>query len=230
MNVDGVLRRVKPTKSVIPFAAAIALLVALASTAAAVVVSGGTIIPAPASVVNSSASGGASNFQQEVFNERQGVVLPAPLAVDSGVIPAGTVVDSHMIFLNLPDGAPAPVFDVGRVWTFANPIIGVMSDRNGTLEVASSPVLGAPGTVYPAAPFGARGLEGADSYSVSGSTITVTMGVSQPGDWIRVVTASCQKAGVLAGSGVPGKGIGKAPGLQKQFNPKSKACQHAGMK
>lgn len=38
------------------------------------------------------------------------------------------------------------------------------------------------------------------------------------------------KSEVLQLSGVPGKGISKAPGLQKPFNPKSKAAEHAGKK
>ena len=38
------------------------------------------------------------------------------------------------------------------------------------------------------------------------------------------------KATILRLSGVPGKGIEKAPGLQKLFNPKSHAAEHAGKK
>jgi hypothetical protein len=38
------------------------------------------------------------------------------------------------------------------------------------------------------------------------------------------------KALILWLSGVPGKGIEKAPGLQKPFNPKSQAAEHAGKK
>ena len=38
------------------------------------------------------------------------------------------------------------------------------------------------------------------------------------------------KAEILKLSGVPGKGIDKAPGLQKLFNPKSQAAEHAGKK
>jgi uncharacterized repeat protein (TIGR01451 family) len=38
------------------------------------------------------------------------------------------------------------------------------------------------------------------------------------------------KAGILKSSGVTGKGIDKAPGLQKPFNPNSQASQHAGKK
>jgi hypothetical protein len=38
------------------------------------------------------------------------------------------------------------------------------------------------------------------------------------------------KAAVLSGSGVPGKGLDKAPGLQKEFNPNSQAADNAGKK
>jgi hypothetical protein len=38
------------------------------------------------------------------------------------------------------------------------------------------------------------------------------------------------KADILKNNGVPGKGIEHAPGLQKPFNPKSKAEEHAGKK
>ncbi len=38
------------------------------------------------------------------------------------------------------------------------------------------------------------------------------------------------KACVLIGSGVPGKGLENAPGLQKPFNPNSKAAGNAGKK
>ena len=38
------------------------------------------------------------------------------------------------------------------------------------------------------------------------------------------------KADILKRRGVPGKGIDRAPGLQKPFNPKSQAAEHAGKK
>lgn len=38
------------------------------------------------------------------------------------------------------------------------------------------------------------------------------------------------KAQILIDSGVPGKGLDNAPGLQKPFNPKSKAAENAGKK
>jgi hypothetical protein len=138
-----------------------------------------------------------------------------------------------MIFLNVPDCAPGlgcGASDVGRTWTFDNAVICVMSNFNGSLEVASSPLLGAPGTIDPAAPFHARGMEGNDGYVVAGSSITVTMRVSQPGDWIRVITQSCQNTSILKGSGIEGDGIDDASGRDKNYNSKSKACQNAGKK
>jgi len=38
------------------------------------------------------------------------------------------------------------------------------------------------------------------------------------------------KADILKGSGIPGKGLDTAPGLQKPFNPNSQAGEHAGKK
>lgn len=133
------------------------------------------------------------NTGMQGFDEAQGVLTTVAHAHDSGVIPAGTLVNSHMIFLNSPD----EVLNHERViWTFANPILGVMSDIDGTLEANSSFELGNPATNYtvtftgsgPAAPFYARGMEGLDTCVISGNQITLGMHVGQPGDWIRVVT------------------------------------------
>ncbi len=122
------------------------------------------------------------------FDERQNVRLERVLEVDDGKsIPPGAVVSSHMLLFNLPDGA-AGAWSRTR-WTFDGPILGVMSDHGGRLEAASTPVLGAPGTAYPAAGFRYRGIEDQDGYEgVGTSTLTLTLRVWQPGDWIRVVT------------------------------------------
>ncbi len=157
----------------------------------------GQIIAAPPQVLND----GVTNLHQQGFNEMQNVLLAAPLAVDGGTIGAGTVVDSHMIFLNQPATNVGELDDLGIKWTFDGAVLGVMSDTNGTLEVATEKLLGAAGTTYPTAPYYERGLEFNDSYSVVGNTITVNMHVFQPGDWIRVVTQG--KAGVV---GVPEPG------------------------
>lgn len=143
---------------------------------------GAQIIDAPASVIDDTAE--ASYLQ--AFDEAQGVLLTSDLAVDGGLILAGTVVNSHMVFLEVDGNART---SHGATFEFDGDVLGVMSDRNGNLEAASSALLGAAGTIYPAA-FSARGLEGNDSYSFIGSSISVDFTVTEPGDWIRVVTAS----------------------------------------
>jgi hypothetical protein len=145
-------------------------------------IAGQDIIPAPPFIIDDPP--GAVNTHQQAFDERQNVLLPGDLSVDSGIIPAGTPVSSHMIFLNTEEGSAS---DLGVVWTFDGDVLGVMSDVNGNLEGACSALLGAPGTVYPV-PFTNRGLEANDGYTVAGDQITVDMSVGEPGDWIRVVT------------------------------------------
>ena len=155
-----------------------------------------SIIAAP-SDVNDDA---AFNEAQQGFNEQHSVLLTSDLAVDGGVISAGTRVDSHMIFLNSgPGNATTLLEQFNVVWSFSDIILGVMSDSMGLLETMSSGLLGAAGTIYPAAGFAARGLETNpatcslavdDCYSVSGNQLALTMRVTEPGDWIRVITAT----------------------------------------
>jgi hypothetical protein len=207
----------------VPLATALSVCAALSAwgwPAQAALTGGPDVIAAPVSVLDSNVNDvppGATNDHQQGFTERQGVLLSLPLTVDNGVIPAGTVVDSHMIFLNVPDGSPGTA-DFNRTWTFDGPVLGVMSDSEGALEVASSPLLGSNGTTYPGAPFPARGLDlgpgapnrGAggvtsEGYTVSGNTIVVGMTVAQPGDWIRVITLGARApdcSGVVASPGV----------------------------
>ena len=154
------------------------------------------IISAPAAAMNSV----AFNKAMQGFNEAQDVTLGPGVAVDGGgTIAAGVVVNSHMIFLNKKDGVSGTLSHGNVRWAFDGLILGVMSDSTGSLEAASTSQLGAPGTTYDA-PFTARGLEGIpgngftanDGYTVLGNAITVGMRVTQPGDWIRVLTISRQ--------------------------------------
>ena len=157
------------------------------------------IIAAPANVNDDQ----AYNEAIQAFNEVIGYTLTADLAVDGDTIAKGTRVDSHMIFLNSGPGNNRALIehgfngDAAATFTFDGTILGVMSNSNGSFEVASSSFLGASGTIYPTSPFGARGLENDpligtndDYYSVNCDTITVGLRVTEPGDWMRVVTVS----------------------------------------
>ena len=61
----------------------------------------------------------------------------------------------------------------------------------------------------------------ANTVSATSSSVSVSLTINK-----NLLT----KSEALQLSGVPGKGISKAPGLQKPFNPKSKAAEHAGKK
>ena len=147
-----------------------------------------TIIDAPAD-----ASDDNENDAQQGFDELQGITLAEDLAVDGGTVPAGTTVDSHMIFYNTGN------VDVVRghldvVWEFTGEVLGVMSDVDGELEAASNGLLGAEGTAYPGADEN-RGMEENDGYSIDGNNLTVSMSVSVDGDWIRVITGADDDGG-----------------------------------
>jgi hypothetical protein len=171
----------------------------------------GRIIEPPREVLDEAIASGTHTLG---FDERQDVGLERPLELDDGrTIPAGAVVSSHMILLNLPDGSLG-AWSRTR-WTFDAPILGVMSDHGGRLEAQSSALLGAPGTTYPSHGFRYRGIEDGDAYDGVGSAVlTLTFRVWQPGDWIRVITGSAPVArddgargqpagGVYAGSMIP---------------------------
>ena len=142
-------------------------------------------IAAPADLTNST----VFNTGLQGFNEMQGVVLAADLAVNGGTIAAGTRVDSHMIFLNKQDGVAGTLSHTDVEWTFSGEILGVMIDVNGLQEAASNAILGAMGTNYQTG-LNNRGLEGNDSVMIAGAVLTTNFFVTQPGDWIRVITAS----------------------------------------
>ena len=157
-----------------------------------------------------------TNTGMQGFDEAQGVLTTVAHAVDGGSIAVGTLVDSHMIFLNSAESALLSHYDV--IWTFSDPIVGVMSDSGGNLEAASTFELGNPLTNYtvissdsgPAAPFSNRGMEPPpqDWYTVlTPYTLEVNMIVAEPGDWIRVVTVPAPGAVILGMLGLSLAGV-----------------------
>lgn len=150
----------------------------------------------------------AYNTGIQAFDEVQNFVLANDLNVDNGgTISAGTTVSSHMVFLNSGPGNNKLLIVHGAggdkendvSFQFDGEILGVMSDYDGGSEIDSSSFLGADSTVYPTTAFDARGLEGDtpwipgdkknDWYSFTDDTISVGFRVTEPGDWIRVITA-----------------------------------------
>lgn len=168
---------------------------------------GPAIIAAPADATQN----GVTNMGQQGFDERQGVLLLNDLEVDGGFISAGTRVDSHMIFFNTLGRVGSTHLDV--LWEFSGKILGVMSNPRGTIEIASTPILGLAGTLYPDAPFNTRGMDynTIDGYQiVSPFELSVDMRVTDPGDWIRVVTATpvpVPAAGLLFMTALAGFGL-----------------------
>ncbi len=171
------------------------------------------IITAPADIGDN----GATNQAQQGFNEVQDYVTTSDIVHDFGTISAGTEVDSHMIFFNATTetNAPGLVSHVGVEWLFSGRILGVMSDGDGSLEVASSGALGGAGTAYALSAFTSRGLEFTsadtsvrDDYEIIDPfTLRLSMHVLQPGDWIRVVTAASMpepSTAILLGLGLFG--------------------------
>ena len=181
----------------------------------------GEIITAPELMLEDAP--GAENNNQQAFDELQNFVLRDDLVTDTGVISAGTLVSSHMIFHNTAGNA----FDSDlNTWEFSGEILGLMgfTDHSGANIVASSSLLGAPGSIYPNSPFRFYGLEGGDRYSVSGRSLVLLTRVSEPGDWVRVVTAGSTVGTpepasiILLGSGMIGVGIWKWRRGRRQQN------------
>jgi uncharacterized repeat protein (TIGR01451 family) len=135
------------------------------------------------------------------FDERQGATLSAPVKVDyvnpgtysvfsagNTQIPAGTVVDSHLIHSD-PPSKNYTARRTGSV-TFSDQILGVIVT---TSRLASSDAaVGAPGTLYSGSLF-LRGLESIeDKFTISADRLTLSFDIRTTAvmDEIRVLTGA----------------------------------------
>ena len=136
-----------------------------------------------------------TNNHQQAFNENQSVLLTSAITVDGGTIASGTLVDSHLIFLNSDGNARV---DDRQTWGFDGIILGVMSNKSGSLMDATNGLFAAFNdyfTTGSSLPFTAAGSESnniarGDGYIINGLLLDLRMVVTEPGDWIRVITAS----------------------------------------
>ena len=172
----------------------VSALFALPAAAAVVSTTGLTVITPPTSV-----HGGYLVAQglpsQVIFNEQQGVILAGNLITDTGVIAAGTRIDSQFFTVN---GKP-PIGQKG-IWedtsaTFDGKVLGVVFKDNvsapyGTLFTASD-FLGAPGTAYNETCRLCGFDPGTgDTVRIVGSTVFFHSRYSSPGDFARIITAA----------------------------------------
>lgn len=179
------------TKPRVVFSALVGGLLVMPSQSAIVSVNGGAssegaapaTIAAPSDALDDCAKStvnampNVGPFGMVGFDEAQGVVLGAPVTTDTAVIPAGTVVDSHMIFLNTSHITVPQVIHDNVTWNFSGPVIGVISLDDGINEANSTGQLGAGGTNYTVVP-------PAQSMTVCGTNVVVgdgPDGVSDPG-------------------------------------------------
>lgn len=134
----------------------------------------GQVIAPPAAV-------GDDNFNDLIvraFDEVQNVRLSEDLVLDTQTVRAGTLISSHYIVWD-PAGAARVQADI----LLDEMVLGVAS-TTGRLD--ASDFVGSPTTNYLNP--GARGLEGGDTYSFSGETVSIDFSASSPGDAIRVIT------------------------------------------
>ena len=163
----------------------LALSLATAGPAAASVVSTtGLAIVAPPSFIGADFIFAQQLPFQLIFDEQQGVVLASALNTDTGVIAAGTKVDSQLFAVN----GPSATVDTSA--TFSGAVLGIIY-ISGSGNYGPSDFLGAPGTTYNEASCGNCGFEAGDDFlNFAGNTVSFHNGYSSPGDFARVITAA----------------------------------------
>ena len=151
---------------------------------------------------------------QIVFAERQNVLLTNPLATDTGIIAAGTVVNSYFFGLNSFNCCNNILADTSII--FDGPVLGVVFQESPTgllsPNYAGTNFLGAPNVGYQESACLFCGFEilgnqtgmFLDNISVNGNTINFHNAYSTPGDFARIITGPAPVPGPIAGAGLPG--------------------------
>lgn len=144
---------------------------------------GGTLLinPAPPAVI---ASGAFGDPNVRVFDEGKSFLPVDVVVLGPTTIPTGTFVESHLVVFD-----PSNWSTVTGTLTFDGYIVGVVSRTNPAWVYTSTvdsttPFLGSPSLTYGSL----EGLEGADSWSFSGKTITFSLASGGTSDAFRVLT------------------------------------------
>ncbi len=129
---------------------------------------------------------GGNNFDQDgvvyTLEESQGVTVPVTLTTAGGTVPAGTMVDSSLIWVD-----PATYMNTQATIDFSSDIVGIIIGSVGLF--LSDGLFGSDVVSYFYGAF--TGLEGIDSLTiVDADTITISFWTNNPGDYIRVLTAT----------------------------------------
>ena len=159
----------------------IALLLVLATSAHGAIIGGDALMMDAPGLI------GPDSINQDklyAFDERQRYTLTQALKTDSGILAAGTVVNSHYIFFD-----PKYKSTLSAKLSFDGQILGVISK---TRMLRKSDHLGHASTTYKS--FYQRGLEYGRGYDnlfsgPDGKTLTLTLRAKTPGDYIRVLTS-----------------------------------------
>jgi len=168
----------------------IAVVVALGATGVFAAVTSVTedmvfLDPSPASVV---AGAHESSDEIYVFEEKQNVFLFSDLLTDdSETIPAGTLVNSHLVHFD-PVGSPSTMVSVSGTVNFDGEILGLFTTNAGLDDTDAT--FGLTGTQYPT---GSNrkletGGEAPDSATVDGSNLAVDLHANTGIDQVRVIT------------------------------------------
>ena len=122
-----------------------------------------------------------------IFDEMQNVTLSNPLVTDTGIIAAGTRVDSEFYAVNSVNGGT-----VNTTATFSGKVLGVVYQDASLALFAASDFLGAPGTTYTESTCSACGFEaGIDKINfILGDTVGFHNSFGEPGDFARVIVAA----------------------------------------
>jgi hypothetical protein len=156
---------------------------------------------------------------QIIFPEQQNITLAAPLVTDTGVIPAGTVVDSYFFALN-----SAIEYVVNTSVTFSTNVLGAIykdpTNPYGNPSLPFYPLftasnfLGTTGTTYtlegaiacgPFCAFETITAPDMDTLTVAGNTVFFHNDYSVPGDFARIIVQSAAPVpGPIVGTGLPG--------------------------